>query len=82
MDLDRTRPLWRQIAAAIEERIADGTYEVGDPVPSVVGLSAEFGVAASTAQKALLSLKERGIIRAEVGIGSFVADPADRDPER
>ncbi|MDG9727645.1 MULTISPECIES: GntR family transcriptional regulator [unclassified Streptomyces] len=72
-ELDRTRPVWRQVAAAIEARIADGTYPVGARVPSVVELSAEFGIAASTAQKALAHLKVEGLIRAEVGLGSFVA---------
>ncbi|WP_267244463.1 GntR family transcriptional regulator [Streptomyces sp. PR69] len=71
--LDRTRPIWRQVAAAIADRIADGTYPVGGKVPSVVELSAEFSIAASTAQKALAHLKAEGLVRAEVGLGSFVA---------
>ncbi|WP_200307189.1 GntR family transcriptional regulator [Streptomyces adelaidensis] len=73
-ELDRTRPVWRQVAAAIEARIASGEYPVGARVPSVVELSAEFGIAASTAQKALAHLKAEGLIRAEVGLGSFVAE--------
>ncbi|MEU7210059.1 winged helix-turn-helix domain-containing protein [Streptomyces sp. NPDC044989] len=72
-ELDRTRPVWRQVAAAIEARIADGTYPIDARVPSVVELSAEFAIAASTAQKALAHLKAEGLIRAEVGLGSFVA---------
>jgi DNA-binding GntR family transcriptional regulator len=73
-DLDRTRPVWRQVAAVITARIADGEYPVGARVPSVVELSAEFGIASSTAQKALAHLKAEGLIRAEVGLGSFVAE--------
>ncbi|WP_405525627.1 winged helix-turn-helix domain-containing protein [Streptomyces canus] len=72
-ELDRTRPVWRQVAAAITTRIADGEYPVGARVPSVVELSTEFGIATSTAQKALAHLKTEGFIRAEVGLGSFVA---------
>jgi GntR family transcriptional regulator len=71
-DLDRTRPVWRQIAAVLERRIADGTYPVGSRVPSVVELSTEFEVAASTAQKVLAHLKAEGLVRAEVGLGTFV----------
>lgn len=78
-DLDRTRPIWRQVAAKIADRISDGTYPVGGKVPSVVELSAEFGIASSTAQKALAHLKAEGLIRAEVGLGSFVADPREAD---
>jgi GntR family transcriptional regulator len=73
-DLDRTRPIWRQVAALIVERIEDGTYPAGSKVPSVVELSTEFGVAASTAQKVLAHLKAEGFVRTEVGLGSFVAD--------
>ncbi|MFC8260805.1 GntR family transcriptional regulator [Streptomyces sp. NPDC057291] len=61
-------------AAVITARIAEGAYPVGGKVPSVVELSTEFGIAASTAQKALTHLKAEGLIRTEVGLGSFVAD--------
>jgi GntR family transcriptional regulator len=74
VDLDRTRPIWRQVAAIVQARIEDGTYPAGSRVPSVVELSAEFEVAASTAQKVLSHLKGEGWVRAEVGLGTFVAD--------
>ncbi|MFF2502216.1 GntR family transcriptional regulator [Streptomyces sp. NPDC058067] len=74
IDLDRTRPIWRQIAAVVAERIEDGTYPAGSRVPSVVELSAEFEVAASTAQKVLGHLKSEGLVRAEIGLGTFVED--------
>lgn len=77
-EIDRTRPVWRQVAAVITDRIADGSYPVGSRVPSVVELSTEFGIAASTAQKALTHLKAEGLIRAEVGLGSFVAERSER----
>ena len=73
-ELDRTRPVWRQIAAVITGRIADGTYPAGSRVPSVVEIAAEWDVAASTAQKGLAHLKAEGVVRSEVGLGTFVAD--------
>jgi GntR family transcriptional regulator len=77
-DLDRTRAVWRQIAAVIVERIEDGTYPAGTKVPSVVDISTEWQVAASTAQKVMAHLKAEGLVRTEVGLGTFVADrPAD-----
>lgn len=63
----------------ITDRITDGTYPVGSKVPSVVELSTEFGVAASTAQKVFAHLKAEGLIRTEVGLGSFVAEPPSAD---
>jgi GntR family transcriptional regulator len=66
--------VWRQVAAVVAERIADGTYPPGSKVPSVVELSAEFEIASSTVQKVFAHLKGEGLIRTEVGLGSFVAD--------
>ncbi|MFF5518451.1 winged helix-turn-helix domain-containing protein [Streptomyces coeruleorubidus] len=81
-ELDCTRSVWRQVAAIIATRITDGEYPVGARVPSVVELSAEFGIASSTAQEALARLKAEGLIRAEVGLGSFVAERSvDADVE-
>ena len=77
-DLDRTRPVWRQVATVIADRIADGTYPVGSKVPSVVELSAEFEIASSTVQKVFAHLKTEGLIRTEVGLGSFVEPPASK----
>ncbi|QDY78065.1 GntR family transcriptional regulator [Streptomyces qinzhouensis] len=77
-ELDRTRPIWRQIAEIVTERIASGTYPVGSRVPPVVELSAEFGVATSTVQKAFLHLKQEGTLRGEVGLGTFVSAPPER----
>lgn len=74
VDLDRSRPVWRQVAAVVASRIEDGTYPPRSRVPSVVELSAEFEVATSTVQKAVAHLKAEGLVRTEVGLGSFVAD--------
>lgn len=66
--------MWKQIAAVIVGRIDDGTYPAGTKVPSVVEISTEFGVASSTAQKVMAHLKAEGLVRSEVGLGTFVAD--------
>ncbi len=65
-------PRWRQITDVLEQRIADGTYPRATRVPSMTQLIEEFGVAAATAHKALLGLRERGLTYTEPGLGSFV----------
>lgn len=50
------------------------TYPPGSQVPGIVELSAEFGIAASTAQKALAHLRDTGEVRTELGLGPFAAD--------
>ncbi|MFD5786848.1 GntR family transcriptional regulator [Streptomyces sp. NPDC127037] len=72
IELDETRPKWRQVADILRARIADGTYPPGARVPSVVAITEEFGIAIVTAQKALKALREEGSIRTEVGMGSYV----------
>lgn len=72
IELDETRPKWRQVADILRARIADGTYPPGSRVPSVVQLTAEFRIAAVTAQKVLRALREDGAIRTELGMGSYV----------
>ncbi|WP_329024206.1 GntR family transcriptional regulator [Streptomyces sp. NBC_01423] len=54
--------------------MADGTYPPGSRVPGIVEMGAEFNIAASTAQKALAHLRTTGVVRTELGLGTFVAD--------
>lgn len=71
-------PRWRQVAEVVRRRIEDGTYPPRTRVPSVVQITAEFGIAAATAQKVLGGLRKEGLIYTEPGLGSFVAErPAE-----
>jgi DNA-binding GntR family transcriptional regulator len=81
MDLDRTRPLWRQIAVEIIRRIRVGTYPPGSRVPSTLEIAQEFGVVNATAAKAMRYVREQGWTRGEVGLGTFVADSLPDSPE-
>lgn len=74
VELDRTRPLWRQIAAEIIRRIEDGTYPPGSRVPSTLEIAQEFDVVNATAAKAMRQVREQGYTRGEVGLGTFVVD--------
>ena len=65
-------PRWRQVAEVIRRRMEDGTYAPRTRVPSVIQLTAEFGIANATAQKVLLNLRKEGLIYTEPGLGSFV----------
>ncbi|PBC83844.1 regulatory protein, gntR family [Streptomyces sp. 2224.1] len=67
------RPRWRQVADVIRQRIADGTYQPGTRVPSVVEMLEEFGIATTTGQKVHRGLRSEGLIYTESGMGSFVS---------
>lgn len=76
MDLDRSVPVWPQVADELRRRIDAGTYSAGSRFPAVVTLATELDVAASTVQKAVAALRAEGRLRTVLGQGSFVADSA------
>lgn len=75
VDLDRSRNLWPQIADDLRRRLREGEWAPGERFPGTVALAAEYGVAQATTQKALVALREEGLLRLVVGQGSFVAEP-------
>jgi DNA-binding GntR family transcriptional regulator len=76
-------PLYRQIADAIRKRIEDHELRPGDLVQSEARLMAEFGVARTTARRAIRELRELRLVYTVQGEGTFVG-PSDvvRAPRR
>ena len=74
LDMDWKEGLsrWVQITDELERRIETGEYEPGDRVPSVLSIMQEFQVASATAQKSLVGLRDRGLIKTYPGMGSYV----------
>lgn len=66
---------YRQVATILRERIAAGTYLPGYRLPSVADLVGEFGVARTTANKALRLLATEGLAELSEGMGYYVVDP-------
>lgn len=67
--------LWRQVADGIERGIADGTYASGDKLPGETEIAEIYRVNRHTVRRALATLAERGLVRAERGSGTFVEAP-------
>jgi GntR family transcriptional regulator len=63
---------WRQILAQLRAEIDSGGLAPGDRVPSIVELSQTYGVAETTARKALAALKAEGLTVTSP-MGTFVA---------
>ncbi|MFJ9468341.1 GntR family transcriptional regulator [Streptomyces caniferus] len=68
-------PRYRQIAIAIRERIADGTYPAGSALPSESDLAEEFGVTRPTVRQGLADLRAEDAVMVISGRGMFVRDP-------
>lgn len=66
--------LWRQILAAIEQEIGDGSVKPGDRLPTEAQYSTRFGVNRHTVRRAMEELSRNGLIRVEQGRGAFVAE--------
>jgi GntR family transcriptional regulator len=65
---------YRQIADDIAERIRAGEYPPGAQLPSYTELAALYSVHRATAQRAILVLRERGLVVGVQGRGVFVRE--------
>ncbi len=66
--------LWRQIADAIRLDIVGGKLESGHKLDGELPLAERFGVNRHTVRRAIAVLVEEGVLRAEHGRGTFVAE--------
>src|ERR1700754_1874826 len=67
--------LWRQVADGIERGIANGTYAAGEKLPGETEIAETYRVNRHTVRRALATLAERGLVRAERGSGTYVEAP-------
>ena len=63
---------YQQIAAAIEQAIAEGKYEPGQRLASERDLAEEFGVSRPTVRRAVIALEMRGLLEPRQGSGVYV----------
>lgn len=64
---------YAQIAADYRQKIKDGELSPGDPFPTSREVSAEYGVAGTTVNRAFTVLKREGWIKTRPGAGTVVA---------
>lgn len=65
--------MYRQLAARLRARIADGEFPPGRRIPSLRDLEAEYQVAPMTVRKAVGLLVDEGLVITKPGRGTFVA---------
>jgi DNA-binding transcriptional MocR family regulator len=74
--------LYEKIVNSITELIQQGTYRIGERIPSVRQMSKQQGVSISTVLQAYLELENRGLIEARPQSGYYVRTPEfERLPE-
>lgn len=74
--MDESRPIFRQLAEQIENRIIDGSLTEGAQVPSINEFAAFHRINPATALKGITLLVDAGVLFKRRGIGMFVAEGA------
>jgi DNA-binding GntR family transcriptional regulator len=64
---------WRQVYGLYRQRIESEELPAGARLPSIRGMSQEFGIAGTTAQKVIEALKADGLVVTSP-MGTFVAE--------
>ena len=70
----RTSRLYEQIVQQIEESILKGTLKPGNQLPAERELAQQFGVSRTAVREAVKALREKGLVEAYSGRGTFVTD--------
>lgn len=67
---------YRSVVGAIRSALEDGALRVEERLPPVRELAWALGITPGTVARAYTVLTDEGVLRAEVGRGTFVASPA------
>jgi GntR family transcriptional regulator, transcriptional repressor for pyruvate dehydrogenase complex len=66
--------LCEQIVEQIEDSILKGTLKSGDQLPAERDLAQEFGVSRTAVREAIKTLREKGLVEAYTGRGTFITN--------
>ncbi|MFZ0319493.1 MAG: FadR/GntR family transcriptional regulator [Candidatus Sulfotelmatobacter sp.] len=70
----RTSRLYEQIVQQIEESVLKGTLKPGDQLPAERELAQRLGVSRTAVREAVKTLREKGLVEAYSGKGTFITD--------
>ena len=76
VDHESNVPPYRQVAAVLRGRIESGDLAPRQRLPSIAGLVQEYGIARTTAAKALKVLVDEGLAEVVPGWGTYVTERA------
>lgn len=69
-----------QVHDGLLANIRNGTYQLGQRLPSEASLASEFGVSRPIVRNALARLRESGLVTSRQGAGSFVCNGEQQQP--
>ncbi len=68
----RPSRLYEQIVEQIEQSVLNGTLKPGDQLPAERDLALQFGVSRTAVREAVKALREKGMVEAYPGRGTFI----------
>jgi GntR family transcriptional repressor for pyruvate dehydrogenase complex len=74
----QTSRLYEQIVQQIEESITSGELKEGDQLPAERELAQQFGVSRTAVREAVKTLREKGLVEAYPGRGTFITNGTAR----
>lgn len=69
-----TRPLYLQVRDALVERIVEGQWKPGAPIPNEIELAKEMNVSQGTLRRALCEMEDERLVSRRQGRGTYVND--------
>ncbi len=69
---NKKRPRYQLVAEELLQGIEDGSYAVGELLPSEAQLCEQHGVSRHTVRSAIRELAERGLLSAQPGVGTRI----------
>lgn len=73
---DNGMPFSEQLVLAVRRAVMSGELRNGEIFPSVRALAQELKISPTTAHKAVLELKDAGLLASRPGVGMVVVKPA------
>lgn len=72
IDPNADRPVYKQLADLLRQRVETGSYIEGEMLPSAAAMARTFVVGTDTVRRALTVLRLEGLIDTVPKLGSFV----------
>jgi GntR family transcriptional regulator len=73
LDASSGVPVYRQLIEQVENAVVSGRLQSGDRLPTIRALSVSLKINPNTIAKAYNELEIRGILKTQVGSGTFIA---------
>lgn len=76
-DFNSSVPIYIQVASQIEQGILQGSFKVGEQVPSTTDVSKRYKINPATILKGMNQLVSEGILEKRRGLGLFVTEEGE-----